>query len=146
VNSYMTIISGMFRFAANNGYIGKNPFSELPSLKRAKTPPDPLTKDEFARLIDACHHQQTKNFWSLAVYTGMRHGELCGLAWEDIDLEAGTLTVKRNYTQTKEFTLPKTDAGTNRVIQLIQPAIDVLKNQATLTRLGKQYQIEVKLR
>ena len=53
VNSYMTIISGMFRFAANNGYIGKNPFSELPSLKRAKTPPDPLTKDEFARLIDA---------------------------------------------------------------------------------------------
>ncbi len=33
--------------------------------------------------------------------------ELCGLAWEDIDLTAGTITVKRNLTQTYEFTLPK---------------------------------------
>jgi integrase len=39
-----------------------------------------------------------------------------GLAWEDIDLKAGTLTVKRNHTQTDEFTLPKTEAGTDRVI------------------------------
>ena len=44
---------------------------------------------------------------TVAVYTGMRHGELCGLAWEDIDLTAGTITVKRNLTQTYEFTLPK---------------------------------------
>ena len=35
---------------------------------------------------------------------------------------------------------------TNRIINLIQPAIDVMKNQAELTRLGKQYQLEVKLR
>ncbi|VDZ94834.1 Integrase [Salmonella enterica subsp. enterica] len=66
-------------------------------------------------------------------YTGMRHGELCGLAWEDIDLHAGTIIVKRNLTQTDEFTLPKTDAGTDRVIYLIQPAIDALRNQAQLT-------------
>lgn len=48
-----------------------------------------------------------RNLWSLAVYTGMRHGELCGLAREDIDLHAGTIIVKRNLTQTDEFTLPK---------------------------------------
>lgn len=45
-----------------------------------------------------------------------------------------------------DFTLPKTDAGTDRVIHLIQPAIDTLKNRAEMTRLGRQYQIEVKLR
>lgn len=84
--------------------------------------------------------------WSLAVYTGVRHGELVSLAWEDIDLKAGTMVIKRNHTLTKEFTLPKTEAGTNRVINLIKPAIDVLKNQAEMTRLGRQYQIEVKLR
>ena len=38
------------------------------------------------------------------------------------------------------------EAGTDRIINLIQPAIDVLKSQAELTRLGKQYQVEVKLR
>lgn len=90
---------------------------------------DLLTRDEFMRLIDSCHHQQQKNMWSLAVYTGVRHGELVSLAWEDIDLKAGTMMIRRNHTLTKEFTLPKTEAGTNRIINLIQPAIDVLRNR-----------------
>ncbi|EMM3426391.1 tyrosine-type recombinase/integrase [Klebsiella aerogenes] len=146
VNTYMVIVAAMFEFAAANGYTHRNPFVGISVLKKSRPEPDPLSRDEFIRLIEACYNQQTKNFWSLAVYTGMRHGELCGLAWEDIDLKAGTLTVRRNYTQQKEFTLPKTDAGTDRVIHLIQPAIDVLRNQAELTRLSKQQRVEVKLR
>ncbi|MDA8489662.1 tyrosine-type recombinase/integrase [Kluyvera sp. Awk 3] len=146
VNYYMVIMSGVFKFAVDNGYIEKNPFSSVPLLKRSRQPPDPLTKDEFIRLIDACFQRQHKNLWALAVYTGMRHGELCGLAWEDIDLKKGTLMVRRNRTKLNEFTLPKTLASTDRVIHLIQPAIDALKDQAELTRLGKQHQIKVMTR
>jgi len=146
VNNYMLITSIMFQFAAESGYIATSPFAGISPLKKSRVDPDPLTRDEFTRLIDACRHQQIKNMWSLAVYTGLRHGELVALAWEDIDLKAGTLTVRRNHTLTKEFTLPKTDAGTDRVIFLIQPAIDVLRSQSEITRLGKQYQVEVKLR
>lgn len=146
VNNYMLITSIMFQFAAESGYIATSPFAGISPLKKSRVDPDPLTRDEFTRLIDACRHQQIKNMWSLAVYTGLRHGELVALAWEDIDLKAGTLTVRRNHTLTKEFTLPKTDAGTDRVIFLIQPATDVLRSQAEITRLGKQYQVEVKLR
>ena len=47
------------------------------------------------------------------------------------------MAVRRNHTLTKEFTLPEIDAGTNRVIHLTQPAIDVLKNQAEITRNGR---------
>lgn len=146
VNNYMMTMAIMFQFAAESGYIRSNPFSGVSPLKRAKTEPDPLTRDEFIRLIEASRHQQLKNMWSLAVYTGIRHGELVSLAWEDIDLKAGTIKIRRNHTLMKEFTLPKTDAGTDRVINLIKPAIDVLKNQAEMTRLGKQYKVEVKLR
>ncbi|KEA54633.1 integrase [Mangrovibacter sp. MFB070] len=146
VNNYMGIMSGMFQFAADSGYIPDNPFSGISPMKKSRTEPDPLTREEFTRLIDACRHQQIKNMWSLAVYTGIRHGELVALAWEDIDLKAGTMVIRRNHTLTKEFTLPKTEAGTNRVINLIKPAIDVLKSQAEMTRLGKQYQVEVVLR
>lgn len=146
VNYYMTTISGMFQFAADNGYMDVNPFDGIAPLKKARVEPDPLTRDEFIRFIDACQHQQTKNLWSLAVYTGIRHGELISLAWEDIDLNAGTMTIRRNYTKLGEFTLPKTEAGTNRVIHLIQPAIITLKKQAEMTRLGKRYQVDVKLR
>ncbi|MBF5228542.1 DUF3596 domain-containing protein [Escherichia coli] len=146
VNYYMTTIAGMFQFAADNGYTESNPFNGLTPLKRSRTEPDPLTHDEFIRFIDACHHQQTKNLWSLAVYTGIRHGELISLAWEDIDLKAKTMTIRRNYTKLGEFTLPKTEAGTDRVIHLVQPAVDTLKSQAEMTRFGAQYQIDVKLR
>ncbi|EFB4108288.1 site-specific integrase [Escherichia coli O53] len=146
VNYYMTTIAGMFQFAADHGYIETNPFEGIKPLKKARAEPDPLTRDEFIRLIDACRHQQTKNLWSLAVYTGMRHGELVSLAWEDIDLKVGTITIRRNYTKLGEFTLPKTEASTNRVIHLIKPAVNVLKNQAEMTRLGKQHRIDVQLR
>lgn len=47
------------------------------------------------------------------------------------------MAIRRNHTLTKEFTLPEIDAGTNRVIHLTQPAIDVLKNQAEITRSGR---------
>lgn len=146
VNYYMTTIAGMFQFAVDNGYVSENPFSGIKPLKRARVEPDPLSRDEFVRFIDACKHQQTKNLWSIAVYTGLRHGELVSLAWEDIDLKAGTMTIRRNYTKLGDFTLPKTEAGTDRVVHLIKPAIDALRNQAEMTRLGRQYQIEVALR
>ncbi|HGX2821405.1 TPA: tyrosine-type recombinase/integrase [Escherichia coli] len=146
VNYYMTTTAGMFSFAAENGYLEKNPFNSITPLRKSKPVPDPLTRDEFSRLIDACHHQQTKNLWTVAVFTGMRHGEIAALAWEDIDLKAGTITVRRNFTKIGDFTLPKTDAGTNRVIHLLAPAIEALKKQAMLTRLSRQHQITVQLR
>lgn len=124
----------------------KTRLAELTVSGRQKTNQIHSRQTSLSDSSRACGHQQMRNLWTVAVYTGMRHGELCGLAWEDIDLTAGTITVKRNLTQTYEFTLPKTEAGTDRVIYLIQPAIDALRNQAQLTRLGRQFEIEVKLR
>jgi integrase len=37
----------------------------------------------------------------VAVTTGMRRGELQGLKWEDLDLEAGTLQVRRTLSGPK---------------------------------------------
>ncbi|MDF3686447.1 site-specific integrase, partial [Enterobacter hormaechei] len=116
VNNYMKTMSGMFKFAADSGYVKVNPFNGIALLKRSRCEPDPLTREEFVRMINACAHQQLKNMWSLAVYTGVRHGELVSLAWEDIDLKAGTMMIRRNHTLTKEFTLPKTEAGADRII------------------------------
>ncbi|EPF16398.1 Site-specific recombinase XerD [Cedecea davisae] len=43
-------------------------------------------------------------------------------------------------------TPPKTDAGTDRVIIRIDAALEVLRDQAELTRLGKQHEVDVVLR
>jgi integrase len=57
--------------------------------------------------------------WHLALTTGMRRGELLGLRWSDVDLNAGTLSVRRTLsrgaTSRLESGEPKTIAGRRRV-------------------------------
>ncbi|MHA3550863.1 Arm DNA-binding domain-containing protein [Yersinia enterocolitica] len=146
VNYCLACVKSAFIFAASNGYADSDPTSTLTRLRKSKPQPDPLTRDEFFRMLDGCTHQQIKNLWTLAVYTGMRHGEICALAWEDVDLEAGTIMVRRNLTRVKQFTLPKTDAGTDRVIQLTDNAKETLRSQMLYTRMGPQYEILIHTR
>lgn len=86
----------------------------------------------FASACSRCW--QLRNLWSLAVYPGMGHGEICALAWEDIDLIKGTITVKRNLTIPGDFTPTKTVSGL-RTIYLVDAAVTTLKDQQELTRL-----------
>ena len=65
----------------------------------------------------------------LAVHCGLRQGELLGLRWEDVDLEAGTLHVRRTLTLAKggpKFTAPKT-AKSRRQVRLTTGAVDALR-------------------
>lgn len=145
VNVYLNCLGGMFSFAKQNGYIDKNPFEGIDPLRKSKSEPDPLSSDEYYRLLDACPSEQIRNLWILAVNTGLRHGEISALAWEDIDLRNWTITVSRNIALKGHFTPPKTECG-NRVITLTDAAIQALKCQMAYTRMGKQHQIEVHLR
>ena len=65
----------------------------------------------------------------LAVHCGLRQGELLGLRWEDVDLEAGTLHVRRTLTLAKDgpkFMAPKT-AKSCRQIRFTTGAVEALK-------------------
>ncbi|MDC9595293.1 site-specific integrase [Xenorhabdus anantnagensis] len=145
VNLYLTCLSGMFHFAQLNRYIEQSPFNNISPLRKSKTEPDPLSKDEYLRLLSVAPSEQIRNLWILAVNTGMRHGEICALAWEDIDTKTWTITVKRNLAIAGHFTPPKTESG-NRTINLTIPAIQALKNQMAHTKLGTQHKIKVHLR
>lgn len=53
----------------------------------------PLTVDEARRLFAATVDDRLHALWRLAVDTGLREAELLGLGWDDVDLDAGTVTV-----------------------------------------------------
>lgn len=146
VNDYVSTAKSVFKFAFLNGYITKNINLSVSKLKKSRKKPDPLLREEFARFIKACRTDQDVNLWIVELYTGIRPGELCALAWEDVDLVAGTVTIRRNWTAANQYTLPKTEASTDRVIYLLQPAIEAFKRQKLLTRLAKQHEIVVHLR
>ena len=59
----------------------------------------------------------------LALFTGLRLGELLGLQWKDIDLHEGELHVRRQWTRLGEYALTKSNAGIRRV----PLSVDVVK-------------------
>lgn len=66
----------------------------------------------------------------LALHTGMRRGELLGLKWGDIDVERGTLAVRRTLVKGPgglTFGTPKTSAG-KRSIALPGPCVAALRS------------------
>ena len=56
-----------------------------------------LTVEHHKKILDFIHQNFT--FRNLGIYisltTGLRIGEICGLKWEDIDIDSGTISVKR---------------------------------------------------
>lgn len=76
------------------------------------------TPEQLSRFLEATEAQRLYPFWVLAVTTGMRRGELCGLRWEDVDFEQLSLTVKRARVMVHGAptdTSPKTAAGLRRL-------------------------------
>lgn len=72
--------------------------------------------------------------YHLLAMTGMRRGECCGLKWTDVDLEAGTVTVRRQLTQSgkaREFGDPKTKRGA-RTIHLDAETVGVLRSHRAM--------------
>ena len=89
----------------------------------------PLSPEEARGLLEAASGDRLETLYVLAVSTGMREGELLGLRWADIDLEAGALRVRRTLTRRGgKVTLgePKTKKS-RRTVRLTPRAIEALK-------------------
>jgi integrase len=60
--------------------------------------PATLTPDQVGVLLAAAHRERRpwlRAFTTLAAATGARTGELCGLEWHDLDLDAGTVRFRQ---------------------------------------------------
>jgi hypothetical protein len=45
-------------------------------------------------MLSAAKEERLEALYLLAIHTGLRQGDLLGLKWSDIDLDAGTLSVQ----------------------------------------------------
>jgi integrase len=94
--------------------------------RQTKTEIEPLTQDQMRSLLDAARGDRLEALYVLACTTGMRQGELLGLQWKDIDLDAGTLKVSRSVYE-GIVSPPKTNAG-KRTIRLSKLAVSALRS------------------
>jgi len=96
-----------------------------------------FTEDEMRRIIAASKGQWRVLFATLAS-TGLRAGEAFGLHVEDLDLEAGTITVRRSVWNGEEVT-PKTKSG-YRVVNIDPALADLLREHLNGRRGGRVFQ------
>jgi integrase len=54
-----------------------------------------LSPAQVRALLDAAQGARNEALYVVAVHTGLRQGELLGLKWSDVDLDAGKLSVRR---------------------------------------------------
>lgn len=105
----------------------------------AVTPPRPerhemaaLDEPQTVELIECTKSTNLYIPVFLAVTTGLRRGEVLGLRWSDVDLEAGVLSVRQALESTKNglaFKQPKTVKSRRRV-SLLPLTVQVLREHA----------------
>lgn len=136
INNHLVILRKLLVTAQEWGLIEK-----LPIIRRLKVPPahcDWLTPDETARFLTAVevqYPQWAALFWT-ALRTGMRRGEIFALQWDDVDLVAGTVTVRHTVFRGK---LGSPKGGRSRTIPLSSRLMRVLKDHRAVTFLKSAF-------
>ena len=96
-----------------------------------------LAPEQVALLLDAADHSPSPwlGIWTvLAAATGARNGELCGLEWADLDLDAGTVRFRQALTIIDPAVLPDADPNsTGRCRELAVGPVKSTASSAILT-------------
>ena len=111
--------------------IPRNPADAVKAPAPSTKEMHPLSALEARQLLETARGDRLEALYVLAVYTGMRRGELLGLKWEDVDLEGYSVRVRRTLTRIENgrrlaLGEPKTKKS-RRTVRLTPAAIEALK-------------------
>ncbi len=135
-------LSSALAAAVRHDLIGRNPAAhvELPAATAPRV--QPWSAEELGTFLDYVDADRLAALWHLLAFAGLRRGEALGLAWTDVQLDRGIVTVSRQVVQVgRERTVgkPKTRSGEDR-------RVDLDEGTAALLRAHRKSQAEDRLR
>jgi integrase len=148
---HSAVLSAALKSALRNGHITRNVVSLADGKPRVERRADDvlanvLDVEQARRLLAAAKDAGSRAaaFYALALDSGARLGELCGLKWVDIDLDTGKLSIVRQLVSSKltkdgDVDFGPTKTGKSRTVDLGGETI-------TLLRAHKKAQAELKLK
>ncbi|MBM4274496.1 MAG: site-specific integrase [Deltaproteobacteria bacterium] len=96
VKNVLELLRRLINFAAKKHLCPTPSFIiEMPKVNNLKT--EDLTPDQLAALLEAIDRDpniQAANFMKMALFTGMRRGELFRLQWHDVDFDRGFIHIR----------------------------------------------------
>jgi len=117
-NRAVALLSVMFNAAEELGFDGPNPCARIRKFKETSRQRY-LQPSEMRPFFQALAGEEPlwRDFFLTALFTGARRGNVAGMRWEDINLEAATWFLPGEVTK----------AGEPIVVVLPPPAVEILK-------------------
>ena len=138
------VVRSVLRTAVNAGLLAAMP--ALPSLpKSGRKAVNPMRRSDLNAILEAAASTARLAF-ELAAFAGLRAGEVRGLRWPDVDLEAGTLTVRRSISAGIETTPKSHHQRRIPMSRTLRAALETARPSkaspwapVTITALGKPW-------
>jgi len=146
------ILHHMFDDAITSEYIKTNPAHKTKLPKIEKKDMVVLSGKKYKMFLKEIHGKPFENIFYLALFSGMREGEILGLTWSCVDFKANKITVKQQLKRdshigekNSQYKLSDTKTGNHRTLILDKTVLDVLQKEKTKQaenklKLGTDYQ------
>ncbi len=133
IKQVCAVLSGSLKQAYKSQLIPKNPYELISKPKgKAKKEKVVFTREQQELFMQYSEKSYLRNFFQLAICTGMRIGELGGLQWNDIDFKDRVIHVRHTLAEQRgggwRLDTPKTKTSL-RDIPMIGKAYEILRQQ-----------------
>jgi integrase len=147
VRKMHSVLRKALKQAVLDGLIPRNVCEAVKPPKVERKEIKPLDREQAKALLEAASADRLEGLYVLAIHTGMREGELLGLKWDDVDLEAGVLRLRRalvregSKVKLGDLKTPKS----RRSVRLTRAAAEALRSHLErqleeMERMGSLYQ------
>jgi integrase len=115
-----------FQLAVDCGYVNRNPVPHL-TFKKVEKIKAVLTKSQMSLLLNRARELESEWYWHwcVALYTGMRNGELYALTWDKVDFEQNQIKVDCAWNSVDGF--KSTKSGNDRLVEIAPGLLPILK-------------------
>lgn len=114
-------------------YIRTNPADSCELSRVEKKEIRPLDDGDISRFMEAVQNHPFRALFLTTLFTGLRRGEVCGLRWDCVDLEHGTITINKQLQnipgQPGSYRLVSTKNGKSRTLKASHFVVDLLRQQ-----------------
>lgn len=99
-NYYQVVCTEVFNLLKDDAGLQENPFSGILKLDMKNETREAFSPDELKTIFDNLDGF-TRPLFMMAVWTGLREGDICTLKWSDVDLERRIISRKTRKTGAK---------------------------------------------
>ena len=128
LKSIRIVLSSAMGCAVRFDLLRENPVEKVVLTRPEKRPMTIVDRAQFPAFIAAAQTTGCADALILLLQTGLRSGELRGLRWSDVDLDARTLTVARQLAfDGSGYLIQSPKSGKSRTLILMPDTVDLLR-------------------